>query len=225
MHMEMDEVCFEGVIFGHSVMYCIVVIMERKMTHIVGVDEAGRGPLAGPVAVGIACIPRDFDWNTIPGVGDSKKVSVKNREAIFLRAKRLKKQGILNFVVVQIPASTIDRIGITKAVSLGIARGLARLDMNPKFVDVRLDGLLHAPEEYIHQETIIKGDAKEKVIGLASICAKVTRDRTMVRLARTYPKYGFDVHKGYGTVKHRDAIKKYGLSIIHRRSFTRRFQK
>jgi ribonuclease HII len=198
--------------------------MERKITHIIGVDEAGRGPLAGPVAVGIACIPRNFDWDVIPGVGDSKKVSEKNREAIFRRAQSLKKQGILNFVVVQIPASTIDRIGITKAVSLGIARGLTRLTVNPKSVDVRLDGLLHAPLEYTHQETIIKGDAKEKVIGLASICAKVTRDRTMVRLSRAYTTYGFDIHKGYGTKTHIEAIQKHGLSKIHRRSFTKRFQ-
>lgn len=198
-------------------------VVEKR--YIIGIDEAGRGPLAGPVAVGIACVPHDFDWNVISGVGDSKKVSAKNREAIFCRARSLKKQRLLNFVVVQIPASTIDRIGITKAVSLGITRGLVKLDMNPKRVDVRLDGLLHAPLEYIHQETIIKGDAKEKVIGLASICAKVTRDCTMVRLARTYPKYGFDVHKGYGTRAHISAIQKHGLSKIHRRSFTRRFQK
>lgn len=196
----------------------------KKAKYIIGIDEAGRGPLAGPVAVGIACIPRSFDWNTIPGVGDSKKVSEKNREAIFLRAQSLKKQGILNFVVIQISSSTIDRIGITKAVSLGITRGLLKLDMNPKSVDVRLDGLLHAPGEYIRQETIIKGDAKEKVIGLASICAKVTRDRTMVRFARTYPKYGFDIHKGYGTKAHISAIQKHGLSKIHRHSFTKRFQ-
>lgn len=198
--------------------------MKSKLKYIIGIDEAGRGPLAGPVAIGIACIPRDFDWNTIPGVGDSKKVSAKNREAIFRRTQFLKKQGVLNFVVIEISASTIDRIGITKAVSLGITRGLAKLDMNSKSVDVRLDGLLHAPEEYIHQETIIKGDAKEKVIGLASICAKVTRDRTMVRLARTYLKYGFHVHKGYGTKGHISAIQKHGLSKIHRRSYTKRFQ-
>lgn len=197
-------------------------VVEKR--YIIGIDEAGRGPLAGPVAIGIACILRDFDWDAIPGVGDSKKVSAKNREAIFRRAQSFKKQRMLNFVVVQIPASTIDRIGITKAVSLGITRGLSKLNMNPKFVDVRLDGLLHAPEEYLRQETIIKGDAKEKVIGLASICAKVTRDRTMVRLARTYPKYGFDIHKGYGTRVHIEAIQKHGLSKIHRRSFTKRFQ-
>ncbi len=196
----------------------------NKITHIIGIDEAGRGPLAGPVAVGIACIPRGFDWDAIPGVGDSKKVSAKNREAIFRRAQFLRRQGILNFVVVQISAGVIDRVGITKAVSLGITRGLKKLNMNPKFANVRLDGLLHAPLEYIHQKTIIKGDAKEKVIGLASICAKVTRDRTMVRLVRMYPTYGFDIHKGYGTKAHIEAIQKYGLSKIHRRSFTKRFQ-
>lgn len=194
-----------------------------KLKYIVGVDEAGRGPLAGPVAIGIAVVSRDFDWNLIPGVGDSKKVSPKNREAIFRRAQTLKKQGLLNYTVVLISHSTIDRINISRAVALGIERGLKKLKFNPNVVDVRLDGSLRAPEEYTHQKTIIKGDAKEKVIGLASIMAKVTRDRFMVRVARRYPEYGFDIHKGYGTLAHRNAIKKYGLSKIHRRSFTKKF--
>lgn len=197
--------------------------MEREITHIIGVDEAGRGPLAGPVAVGIVIIPRNFDWRLIPGVGDSKKVTPRNREAIFQRAQTLKRQGMLDFCVVQVSAQVIDRIGITRSIVRGISQGLKKLNANSTCTDVRLDGLLKAPPEFKWQKTIIKGDAKEKVIGLASICAKVTRDRTMVRLAHTYPTYDFHVHKGYGTKTHIAAIKKYGLSRIHRQSFTRRF--
>ncbi len=187
--------------------------------YIIGIDEAGRGPLAGPVSIGIAVVPVGFNWNMILGVGDSKKVLPKNREAIFRRAKLLKKEGILDYAVVLVSAKVIDAHGITRAVSLGIARALKKLACNPKKVIVRLDGLLKAPQEYVHQKTIIKGDAKEKVIGLASIMAKVTRDRTMVCVARNYPRYGFETHKGYGTLAHRRAIKKYGLSPIHRKSF------
>lgn len=197
--------------------------MKKRITHIVGIDEVGRGPLAGPVAVGIAVVPVGFDWGLLPGVDDSKKLTAKNREAIFGRAKTLKKEGVLTYVVVQVSAKTIDEIGITKAVARGIRLGLKKLALDPACVDVRLDGLLKAPPEYMHQETIIKGDAKEKVIGLASICAKVTRDAHMVRVARHHPEYQFDIHKGYGTKVHLEALGKYGLSPLHRRSFTKRF--
>lgn len=194
----------------------------HKMTHIVGIDEAGRGPLAGPVAVGVAVVPTNFDWDLIPGVGDSKKVSPKNREAIFRRTKILKKQSQLDYAVVLISAKIIDKIGISKAVARGIEKSFQKLTLNPKHVDVRLDGLLKAPKEFVFQQTIIKGDSKEKVIGLASIMAKVTRDAYMVRIASDYPKYSFEIHKGYGTLMHRTAIKKYGLSSIHRLSFTKK---
>ncbi len=194
-----------------------------KLKYIVGVDEAGRGPLAGPVAVGVALVPFDFDWGLIPGVGDSKKVSEKNREAIFLRAKELQKQGFLKYYVALISESVIDDKGITKAVAQGIAQCFSKLKCNPEETEVRLDGLLKAPEEFLIQETIIKGDQKEKVIGLASILAKVTRDAFMVRIAREYPQYGFDVHKGYGTLKHRNAILEHGLTEIHRKSFCKKF--
>lgn len=195
----------------------------EKIRFIVGVDEAGRGPLAGPVAVGIAVVPYDFDWNQIPNVGDSKKVSEKNREAIFKLTKKLQKEGVLRYHVSLIPSNTIDRINIRKAVLLGIERSLLKLKLNPEECDVRLDGLLHAPKIFKKQQTIIKGDAKEKVIGLASIMAKVTRDRYMVRIASQYPSYGFAIHKGYGTLKHRTALEKHGLSKIHRKTFCKKY--
>lgn len=192
-----------------------------KIRYVLGIDEAGRGPLAGPVAVGAALVPVDFDWEVIPGVGDSKKVSEKKREEIFKRAHALKKEGVLDFNVQLVSASVIDRIGITKAVMLGIKRACEGLAPDPLTTSVKLDGLLHAPEKFLIQETIIKGDAKEKVIGLASILAKVTRDRYMIRLAKKYPLYGFEIHKGYGTLTHRTMLHAHGLSEVHRMSFCR----
>ncbi len=196
----------------------------QKIKHVIGVDEAGRGPLAGPVAVGMVVVPADFDWTLIPGVGDSKQVSAENREAIFRRTRALARAGTLAYTVSLVGASTIDRIGITKAVALGIERCFLKLKPDPLHTKVLLDGLLHAPPPFVYQETIVKGDAKEKVIGLASICAKVTRDSHMVRVARDHPQYHFDIHKGYGTKMHSDAIHAHGLAKIHRRSFTKRFQ-
>ncbi len=193
------------------------------MKYLVGVDEAGRGPLTGPVSVGTVLVPYDFDWRLIPHVGDSKKVSPKRREEIVKIAHALKRAGVIDFHVALISHTVIDRIGITGAVKKGIETCFRKLALDPKKTIVKLDGLLKAPKEFLNQETIIKGDAKEKVIGLASILAKVTRDAHMVRIARVYPQYGFDIHKGYGTKMHRDAIKKYGLIKIHRRSFCKKF--
>ena len=195
----------------------------QKIKYIVGVDEAGRGPLAGPVAVGVAVVPQGFDWSVIPGVGDSKKVSPKHRELIYRRAQALKRNGMLDYHVTLVSNVTIDRKGISYAVALGIERCLKKLNLDAQTVDVRLDGLLKAPPEYKVQQTIIKGDAKEKIIGLSSIMAKVTRDRYMIRIAKKYPQYQFEIHKGYGTKKHCDALQRYGLSYVHRKSFCKRF--
>lgn len=199
--------------------------VKNKTHYIAGVDEAGRGPLAGPVAVGVAVVPQGFDWRQVPGVGDSKKVSPENRAAIFRRARTLRSIGALDFHVALISHTVIDRIGITRAVERGIAQCFKKLALNPAATSVRLDGLLKAPIDFKQQKTIIKGDAKEKIIGLASICAKVTRDTYMVRAAQKYSKYGFEIHKGYGTVSHRTALQKHGLSAIHRRSFCKKFER
>lgn len=195
------------------------------MKWLVGVDEAGRGPLAGPVAVGVAVVPMDFDWDLIPGVGDSKKVTPLKREAIWQRASELKSSQIIDYKVSLVSATVIDTNGITHAVRLGIERCLTALELDPQACDVRLDGLLKAPNEFKTQATIIKGDSKEKSIGLASIMAKVTRDRHMERLSLKHPEYGFDIHKGYGTKSHREMILQHGLSPAHRASFCRNLQK
>ncbi len=192
-----------------------------KAKYLVGIDEAGRGPLAGPVAVGVVCVPRDFNWRLIPGVGDSKQVKEKNREAIFLLAKRLKQEKVFDYAVTLVSAKIIDQKGISKAVQIGIDKGLRKLALSENEVEVKLDGLLQAPAEYRNQETIIKGDDKELVIGLASILAKVTRDTYMKKLAKNneYLAYEFATHKGYGTKMHREAIVQNGLSGEHRVSF------
>lgn len=199
--------------------------MKRSFSYIIGIDEAGRGPLAGPVSVGVACISRDFNWDLLPGVNDSKKLSEKRREVIFKQAKVLKKEGKLAYAVAMVDAVTIDRIGIVPSVAKAMEKALQslvkELKLEPEACAVKLDGSLKAPRAFIYQETIIGGDGKEKVIGLASIMAKVTRDRHMVSIAKkgAYIAYNFDIHKGYGTKAHREAIAQKGLSDIHRKSF------
>lgn len=192
---------------------------------VIGVDEAGRGPLAGPVAVGVALVPVDFSWDLLPGVTDSKVLTHERRVTIAEAAKVLKKSGQLDFQVALVGPGYIDARGIVLAVRKGMQRTLGavttRNGVVHEEVHVRLDGSLHAPPSFMHQETIIKGDAKEKCIGLASILAKVARDRYMVRIAAKYPLYGFEVHKGYGTKAHRACILEHGLSTLHRTTFCR----
>ena len=190
---------------------------------LVGIDEAGRGPLAGPVSVGAVCVPADFDFSVLEGAKDSKQMTEKAREIIFKKMQELKKSGAINFVVALSSAQTIDTKGIVPAIRTALDGAIGMLKVNPAECKVLLDGGLKAPVEYTNQETIIKGDAKEKVIALASIAAKVLRDRHMVKIAEKYPQFGFEIHKGYGTKKHSNAIKEFGLSEIHRRSFCKAF--
>ena len=203
-----------------------------KFEYVIGVDEAGRGPLAGPVSVGVAMVPAGFNWELIPGVNDSKKLTEKKREEIFEIAKKLKKAGKLTYAVSLVSAKHIDTKGIVPSITKGMHQAINRVMKDPfnyvinnvinyAMYDVKLDGGLTAPKEFIHQETITKGDSKEKVIGLASIMAKVTRDRYMVKISTKteFVPYTFAQHKGYGTKKHREAIAENGLSIEHRTSF------
>ncbi len=197
------------------------------MQFLIGVDEAGRGALAGPVAVGVALVRHDFDFVCIPGVKDSKQLSAKERERIYALARGLQKEGIIDFKVAMVGAKMIDRVGITRATALAVARALASLEKSARYVPtnvaVRLDGLLSAPVKCVDQQTIIRGDQTEPIISLASIVAKVTRDRYMVRIAKQYQRYAFDQHKGYGTLLHRQRIATEGLSDLHRRYFCKTF--
>lgn len=186
---------------------------------MLGVDEAGRGPLAGPVSVGVIAVPEGFDvLKEFPGVADSKKLSEKNREKIFAMLEARAALGDARFTVEFESAETIDREGISYAVRTAISRGVNILAPDAALVKVQLDGSLKAPPEYA-QETIINGDELVPIISLASIAAKVVRDRLMIEVAGKYPLYGFEKHKGYGTKAHYEMLKKYGPCVIHRRSY------
>lgn len=188
------------------------------MSYVVGIDEAGRGPLAGPVAVGAVKIPLNFNKNFFKSIQDSKKLSPGERELWFTLALEARKKGTLDFAVSLVSEKVIDRKGISYAIRLGIKRSLAALGVTGDS-QVFLDGGIKAPEKFIHQLTVVKGDEKIPVISLASIVAKVIRDKRMVMLSKKFPEFNFHMHKGYGTRMHRLAIQKYGSTEVHRKSF------
>jgi ribonuclease HII len=162
---------------------------------------------------------RDFKKFSV-GVRDSKKLSEKKREEWFERILHGVGTKKFSFVVSFVGAETIDRRGISFALRSALSESLKKLKIPPTETLVLLDGGLHAPKEYLFQKTIIKGDEKESIISLSSIAAKVLRDRKMVALAKKYPEYGFEKHKGYGTALHYDAILQFGkIKKIHRKSF------
>lgn len=186
--------------------------------HIVGIDEAGRGPLAGPVAVGGVRVTHEFDKSFWKGIKDSKQLTLDERELWFALAQEAKKKGELDFAVSLISEKIIDKHGIAYAIRLGIKRVLKTLEIKEES-QIFLDGGIKAPAEFPHQLTVIKGDEKIPVISLASICAKVVRDRRMIKVAKKYPLYAFEAHKGYATLHHREALIKYGPVELHRMSF------
>lgn len=186
---------------------------------VVGVDEAGRGPVAGPVAVGVVCIPEQYPiLDIFPGLNDSKKLSEKKREALFLLLQEEIRKGNISATVCLSSAKIIDEQGIAFAVRHALSRGVRKLLPDPTKGKVFLDGSLHAPKEY-EQETVIEGDGSIPVIMLASVAAKVTRDRLMKKKALEYPQYGLETHKGYGTKAHYEALRIHGLSPEHRSTF------
>ena len=193
-----------------------------QYTHVVGIDEVGRGPLAGPVAVCAAAVAADFNIATeIPGARDSKVMSAALRERVYATALAARDSGSLMFAVAYGSPERIDRDGITAAIAYALGECISALALAHDRTFVYLDGLLRAPPEYA-QETVIHGDALVPVISLASVIAKVSRDALMVELAHEYPQYGFEHHKGYGTAAHIRALKAYGPSPLHRRSFIRK---
>jgi ribonuclease HII len=191
------------------------------MTYVLGIDEAGRGPLAGPVAVGAIIAEEGYDFlAAFPGLNDSKKLSEKKREALYELLLAEGKKGQVRAKVCFSSEAMIDRRGIAVAIRDALARAVIALSPEPSGVRILLDGALHAPDGY-EQETIIGGDASVPAIMLASIAAKVARDRLMVKLAAEYPEYDFARHKGYGTKAHIAAIRAHGLCLLHRKSFCR----
>ncbi|HHU80252.1 MAG: ribonuclease HII [Bacilli bacterium] len=176
--------------------------------YIAGVDEVGRGPLAGPVVACSIIMPKD---NIIEGVTDSKKLTDRKRRQLAEQIKEI----ALDFQICFIDEEEIDRINILEASKKAMIKAINNHKIQPSYVLV--DGVnLKLP---IPSEMIIKGDLRSYTIGCASILAKVTRDDYMIKMAEHYPEYGFDRHKGYPTKKHLEAIEKYGVLPIHRRSF------
>ncbi len=176
---------------------------------VCGVDEAGRGPLAGPVYVAAVVLPVG---KIIEGVNDSKKLSEKRREELYDKIV----QESLSYSIASANETEIDEINILNATYLAMKRAVDSLNIKPDIV--LIDGN-RAPDLGIDTKTIIKGDSLSMSIASASILAKVSRDRYMKRLSYKYPQYQFEKHKGYGTLAHREAIKKYGPCEIHRLSF------
>jgi len=192
--------------------------------YLIGIDEAGRGPLAGPVAVGISYIPKHFQKEVFlllkkSGLNDSKQVKEKTREKLYEMLVTLKKEEKIKWEVMLVSAKVISERRISYAINFGIQKGLEKLKVKgfQNQITLELDGALKIPEgDWKKSSVIIKGDSIKPSIMIASILAKVTRDRYMKKLSKKYPQYGFEIHKGYGTQKHRDLIKKHGLSKEHR---------
>lgn len=182
-------------------------------THICGVDEAGRGPLAGPVVAGAVILPKDCE---ILYLNDSKKLSARRRDELF---DEIREKAVAVGVGVVSPEE-IDKINILQATYEAMRIAVNALETAPQ---VLLNDAVTIPGISISQVPVIKGDAKSVSIAAASIVAKVTRDRMMAEYDAEYPQYGFAKHKGYGSAAHIEAIQKYGPCPIHRRSFIRNF--
>ncbi len=199
----MDELTYEREYFG------------RGYTAVAGVDEVGRGPLAGPVVCAAVILPLEEE-KRILGIDDSKKLSKKKRE---LLAKQIEEVA-LAYSVSEVDEKTIDEINILQATRLGMKKAVEGLSVSPDFV--LTDGNMTLDVSF-PQKSIVKGDALVCSIGAASILAKVYRDRLMEEYAKVYPEYGFERNVGYGTAEHIKAIREYGICSIHRKTFVKNF--
>ena len=180
---------------------------------ICGVDEAGRGPLAGPVCAAAVILPPQLE---LPGLNDSKKLTDKRRRELF---PIIKEQAVA-FGIGMATEAEIDEINILQATYLAMERALAQLTVKP---DIALIDGNRAKDFGLPVRTVLKGDSLSANIAAASILAKVTRDDYMLQLAEQYPEYGFEIHKGYGTKAHYEALRLHGASPVHRMSFLRKF--
>lgn len=190
-------------------------LLTQGFSAIAGVDEVGRGPLAGPVVCAAVVMPLS-DEQIIEGVDDSKKLSEKKREKL----ATLIKARALAYTIVEIDEGTIDAINILEATKLGMKRAIETLTLQPDIV--LTDGNMTIDIAH-RQQSVVHGDALSYSIGAASIIAKVYRDHLMDEFAKTYPQYGFEKNKGYGTAAHIAAIKEFGICKIHRKTFTKKF--
>lgn len=189
--------------------------LAKGYKSVCGVDEAGRGPLAGPVCASAVILPEGV---IIDGVNDSKKLSEKKRESMF----DVIREQALSYSIAYATVDEIEEINILNATMLAMRRAIDGLDIKADYA--MIDGNKIPPLD-IDAECIVKGDAKSMSIACASILAKVSRDRLLYKYAEEYPMYGFDKHKGYGTKVHREAILKYGPCPYHRKSFLKKLYK
>ncbi len=190
-------------------------LLSKGYRYIVGVDEVGRGPLAGPVVCAAVVMPLDEEL-LIEGVDDSKKLSEKKRETL----SKLIKERAIAYTIVEVSEKIIDEINILEATRLGMKQAVERLSVTPDIVLTDGNMTIDIP---FKQHSVIGGDALSYSIGAASIIAKVHRDHMMDEYAKEYPAYAFEKNKGYGTAVHIQAIKEQGLCPIHRRTFTKKF--
>lgn len=197
------------------------------MRYLIGVDEAGRGALAGPVCVGAVLYPEDFDWREAfslvtrkgaPKLRDSKQLSAQQRRVLY---DHIVSHGRLKHAHAFVDADVIDSIGIVNAAHEAAAVAVEGLGVRPSRVEVLLDAGLKVPGKWV-QKSFIRGDENIPAIALASIVAKVSRDCFMEDIASSYAAYRFEEHKGYGTLEHRRAIARVGLSAVHRATFCTR---
>ena len=189
--------------------------LAKGYKSVCGVDEAGRGPLAGPVCAAAVILPEGV---IIDGVNDSKKLSEKKRESLF----DVIREQALSYSIAYATVDEIEEINILNATMLAMHRAIDGLEIKADYA--MIDGNKIPPID-IDAECIVKGDAKSMSIACASILAKVSRDRLLYKYAEEYPMYGFDKHKGYGTKVHREAILKYGPCPYHRKSFLKKLYK
>lgn len=189
-------------------------LYQKGLNKIAGIDEAGRGPLAGPVVIAGVIMPKD---SMIEGVNDSKKVSEKKREKLY----DIITEDAISYSVGIVDQKTIDEINILNATKLGVKLALEGLKQKPDVIMV--DALNNMDTLGIPYISVVKGDAKNYCIAAASIIAKVTRDRIMRQWDEVYPVYGFAKHKGYGTAEHIRIIKENGPCILHRKTFIKNF--
>jgi len=194
-----------------------LTLTAQGIARIAGVDEAGRGPLAGPVFAAAVVFPAEWFRDGLPKslekINDSKQLTGEIREELFLEITSRRE---INFAIARVDSEMIDKINILQATHRAMNEALAKLSPTPEHVLV--DGL-HVKSMKFPQTPVVGGDARSYSIGAASILAKVSRDRLMLEMDARYPDYHFARHKGYGTPEHLDAIKKFGPCPIHRKSF------
>lgn len=189
-------------------------LYQKGKTFIAGIDEVGRGPLAGPVMTCAVILPKDCN---VLGINDSKKLSASQRENICIQLKKI----AIDISISKVEADEIDKINILQSVYKSMKQSVNNLNTKP---DIVLVDAVSIPDINVEQLSIVKGDAKSISIAAASIIAKVTRDKLMDEYSKKYPEYGFERNKGYGTKEHIDAIKEYGLCPIHRRTFVKNLE-